>query len=63
MLVGMNLAVRRGRTHFPVFNETINIAQGEVLYHPSRLLHEGVQINAGTRYILVGFVGTDASPG
>lgn len=52
-----------GGTHFPVFNETVNIAQGEVLYHPSRVLHEGVQLSAGRRYILVGFVGTEASPG
>eukprot|EP00037_Helgoeca_nana_P016277 m.153316 g.153316 ORF g.153316 m.153316 type:complete len:340 (-) comp23442_c0_seq2:15-1034(-) len=35
---------------------TIRIGKGDVLMHMSGLVHEGVNVTAGTRYILVGFV-------
>ena len=46
-----------GGTYFPLFNNrTVHLHQGDLLIHDSGLLHAGIAITEGYRYILVGFV-------
>lgn len=40
----------------------LNVVQGHVIVHPGQLLHEGVKLSKGTRYIIVGHVKVDARP-
>ena len=48
---------RGGGTYFdhPV-NRTFKIGKGEVLVHSGKRSHAGVEITAGRRYLLVGFI-------
>lgn len=55
-------AYRGGGTRFVYFNRTVNTKQGQVMLHPAALLHEGIAITQGTRYILVGHVQVTAAP-
>jgi hypothetical protein len=45
-----------GGTRFVVSNKVVQLRQGALLLHPSRLYHSGEQVTRGRRYILVGFV-------
>jgi hypothetical protein len=38
------------------YGVTVQPQQGEVTFHTGKLLHEGNQVTAGTRYIIVGFI-------
>jgi len=44
-----------GGTYIAALNRVIKLEQGEVLLHPGQLLHGGMPITAGTRYLLVTF--------
>lgn len=48
-------AYEGGGTHFTATSETYRLDLGEGLLHPGNLLHRGVEISKGERYILVGF--------
>lgn len=48
-----------GGTYVCLANKVLQIKQGALLMHPSRLYHAGAEINHGVRYILVGFVNVD----
>lgn len=45
-----------GGTHMLALKKTYNIKIGDVLMHSSGIVHSGVDVSVGTRYILVGFV-------
>lgn len=45
-----------GGTHFTLLDLTYRSERGSLLLHPSRVYHAGMEIDAGKRYILVGFV-------
>lgn len=45
-----------GGSWMSILNDTLPVAQGQVLLHPAGILHRGLEIESGTRYILVGFV-------
>jgi len=44
-----------GGTHFPRFNRTVRLEQGQSLVFPAKLLHEGLNVTRGVRYVLAGF--------
>lgn len=44
-----------GGTLFPDANASIMLEQGEVLMHPGNLVHSGLNISKGTRYLLIWF--------
>jgi tetratricopeptide (TPR) repeat protein len=45
-----------GGTHFEALGETVSAQQGQMISHCGMLRHAGVEVTAGTRYILAGFV-------
>ncbi|OMJ16868.1 Procollagen-lysine,2-oxoglutarate 5-dioxygenase 2 [Smittium culicis] len=47
-----------GGTYFEKFDSVFQGKQGFALIHDSTLMHSGVEISSGSRYILVGFVDT-----
>lgn len=44
-----------GGTFIAAMNKVVKLEQGEVLLHPGNLVHSGVPITAGTRYLMVTF--------
>lgn len=46
---------QRKRTHFLDANEVVKLEFGEFLLHPGHLVHGGVRITRGTRYLMVIF--------
>lgn len=51
-----------GGVEFDLLPQPLRANRGSVVMHPSKLLHRGVDVTAGKRYVLVGFVtvGDDA---
>ena len=47
---------RGGGTHFSLTGDGVVLPQGQLLSHPSGLFHAGRGVQAGQRYIVVGFV-------
>ncbi|KEI37286.1 uncharacterized protein L969DRAFT_192498 [Mixia osmundae IAM 14324] len=47
-----------GGTHFSELNQTFQPSQGSALLHDAKLLHEGLPITSGERWLLVGFIDT-----
>lgn len=45
-----------GGTYIRALRKTIKLQQGQVLVHPGELYHKGVDITAGTRLLVVGFM-------
>jgi hypothetical protein len=45
-----------GGTYFVDKDETVKIKQGQACIHPGDILHRGMEVTEGTRYILVGFL-------
>jgi hypothetical protein len=45
-----------GGTYFVDKDETVKIRQGQACCHPGDILHQGMEVTEGTRYILVGFL-------
>ena len=46
-------------TYFPDANETVKLELGEFLIHPGNLVHAGVNITRGNRYLMVIFTHTE----
>ena len=49
------------RTYFPDANETVRLEYGEFLIHPGNLVHAGMDITKGTRYLMVIFTHIESS--
>lgn len=47
-----------GGTWFESIDSVVQLAQGDCVYHDARIMHQGIDITRGERYILVGFVDT-----
>jgi len=48
------------RTYFPDANETVRLEFGEFLIHPGNLVHGGVDITQGSRYLMIMFTHTES---
>ena len=48
------------RTYFPDANETVRLEFGEFLIHPGNLVHGGVDITQGKRYLMIMFTHTES---
>ena len=44
-----------GGTHFADLGRTVYLAQGDAVLHSGKLLHSGLPVARGTRYLLAGF--------
>ena len=47
-----------GGTWFKSIDSVVQLAQGDCVYHDANIVHQGIDITRGERYILVGFVDT-----
>lgn len=47
-----------GGTYYGSIDKVIHLKQGDAAYHAARVMHSGIDITKGERYILVGFVDT-----
>ncbi|CAO3640787.1 unnamed protein product [Mucor hiemalis] len=47
-----------GGTYYKSIDKVLHLNQGDVAYHDARVMHSGIDITKGTRYILVGFIDT-----
>ncbi|KAI8987577.1 hypothetical protein BDF20DRAFT_814367 [Mycotypha africana] len=47
-----------GGTYFKNMDDIVYLKQGDCAYHDAHVLHSGVDITKGERYILVGFIDT-----
>ena len=47
------------RTYFPDADTTVRLEYGEFLIHPGNLVHSGVDITRGERYIMILFTHTE----
>ncbi len=47
------------RTYFPDANTIVRMEYGEFILHPGNLVHAGVDITSGERYLMVLFAHTD----
>ena len=47
-----------GGTRFVQSGEVVYLHRGECVVHDSKVVHEGVAVSRGVRYIVVGFVET-----
>jgi hypothetical protein len=47
-----------GGTYYQSIDKVIHLDQGDVAYHDARVMHSGIDITKGSRYILVGFIDT-----
>eukprot|EP00041_Stephanoeca_diplocostata_P025730 m.680396 g.680396 ORF g.680396 m.680396 type:complete len:386 (+) comp22810_c0_seq90:206-1363(+) len=45
-----------GGTRFATLDTVVRIDRGDILMHSSGIVHAGVNVTSGTRYILVGFI-------
>eukprot|EP00978_Attheya_sp_CCMP212_P001479 scaffold3126_cov46-Attheya_sp.AAC.4 len=44
-----------GGTYFPDAKQVVRLEYGEFLVHPGRLLHSGVELSQGVRYLMIIF--------
>ena len=54
-----NQTCKMNRTYFPDANATIRLEFGEFLIHPGNLVHGGVDITQGSRYLMIMFTHTE----
>ena len=47
-----------GGTYFESIDSDVQLNQGDCVFHDARIMHRGIDITQGERYILVGFVDT-----
>ncbi|KAI9491747.1 hypothetical protein BDB00DRAFT_471140 [Zychaea mexicana] len=47
-----------GGTYFESIDDDVHLTQGDCVFHDARIMHRGIDITRGARYILVGFVDT-----
>lgn len=47
-----------GGTYYQSIDKVIHLNQGDVAYHDARVMHSGIDITKGSRYILVAFIDT-----
>ncbi|GAN05177.1 hypothetical protein MAM1_0084d04646 [Mucor ambiguus] len=47
-----------GGTYYGSIDKVVHLKQGDAAYHAARVMHSGIDITQGVRYILVGFVDT-----
>lgn len=47
-----------GGTYYQSIDKVLHLNQGDVAYHDAHVMHSGIDITKGTRYILVGFIDT-----
>ncbi|KAG2220812.1 hypothetical protein INT45_004473 [Circinella minor] len=47
-----------GGTYFESIDNDVQLNQGDCVFHDARIMHRGIDITQGERYILVGFVDT-----
>ena len=47
------------RTYFPDADTTVRLEYGEFLIHPGNLVHSGVDITRGERYLMILFTHTE----
>ncbi|KAI9244127.1 hypothetical protein BDA99DRAFT_544158 [Phascolomyces articulosus] len=47
-----------GGTYFESIDKDVQLVQGDCVFHDARIMHRGIDITQGERYILVGFVDT-----
>lgn len=47
-----------GGTYYQSIDKVVHLNQGDVAYHDARVMHSGIDITKGTRYILVAFIDT-----
>ncbi|KAF7731506.1 hypothetical protein EC973_009270 [Apophysomyces ossiformis] len=47
-----------GGTYFASTNEVVHIQQGDCVFHSAKIMHQGMPVSLGQRFILVGFVDT-----
>jgi hypothetical protein len=55
-------AFRGGGTFFPAALTTVHLQPGEFLLHPGSLIHQGLDVTAGTRYLMVMFCHVGKAP-
>ena len=48
-----------GGTYFPDANQTVRLEFGEFLIHPGNLVHGGIDITSGKRYLMILFTHTE----
>lgn len=58
LLLNKPSAFSGGGTYFKHVDETVLLEQGDALIHDSRLEHAGMEVTAGQRIVLVGFIDT-----
>ncbi|EIE89226.1 hypothetical protein G6F46_004633 [Rhizopus delemar] len=47
-----------GGTYFASIDQVVHLGQGDCAYHDARVMHSGMEITKGERYVLVGFIDT-----
>lgn len=47
-----------GGTYYQSIDQVLHLGQGDVAYHDARVMHSGIDITKGSRYILVAFIDT-----
>ncbi|KAI7893515.1 uncharacterized protein EV154DRAFT_561263 [Mucor mucedo] len=47
-----------GGTYYQSIDKVLHLNQGDVAYHDARVMHSGIDITKGSRYILVAFIDT-----
>ncbi|CAM9739300.1 unnamed protein product [Discosporangium mesarthrocarpum] len=55
MLTTNGTDFRGGGVHYKALGETLSPPKGSVIIHPAKLVHAGVEITEGWRYVVVGF--------
>lgn len=56
MLLNNPKSFEGGGTYFPIINKTVFLEQGELVLFNGQLVHEGLPVTKGKRFILSGFV-------
>jgi len=59
-MIQSNMKHNTNRTYFPDANETVRLEFGEFLIHPGNLVHGGVDITRGKRYLMIMFTHTES---
>ena len=59
-MIQLKYAPNMNRTYFPDANETVRLEFGEFLIHPGNLVHGGVDITQGKRYLMIMFTHTES---
>lgn len=55
-ILALNADYSGGGTYLKPLNKKVNLTPGDMLIFPGQLEHQGLPIDAGTRYIVVGFL-------